>query len=341
MPQHEDIRLSLPSKGRLGQAALELLADCGLPVRKSNPRRYAARIPALPSVTVLFQRPADIVVGVRDGSVDFGITGNDLVEERGGDHGDVLLIHDDLGFGHCRLCLAVLEAFEGVRTVSDLAAHTSGLGRALRVATQFPTVTRRYLAGQGISPCVLVEAEGALEVAPTIGYADVICDLVETGQTLRENRLRPLEDGVVMHSQAVLIANRDALRSRVHVLEVARLLLEFIEAHSRAEEHLSVFANMRGESPQTIAQRMFRQETLGGLQGPTVSPVVTRSGGAGWFAVHLVVARDVLFEAVAELRSIGGSGVVVTPVTYIFEEEPLRYRLMVEALENENDCDLR
>ncbi len=332
MSRRDDIRLSLPSKGRLGEAALELLADCGLRVRKSHPRRYAAGISALPSLTVLFQRPGDIVVGVRDGSVDFGITGMDLVAERRGDNGRVLVLHDALGFGRCRLCLAVPEDWASVETMADLGAHTLALDRALRVATKFPRLTGDFLERHGVAPFDLVDAEGALEVAPTIGYADVICDLVSTGQTLRDNRLCPLEDGVVMRSQAVLIANRAALRARSEVLEVARLLLEYIEATMRAEEHLAVFANMRGESPQAIAARMFEQKTLGGLQGPTVSPVVARGGDRGWFAVHIVVRRDALFEAVAELRSIGGSGVVVTPVAYIFEEEPDRCRAMMESL---------
>ena len=130
-----------------------------------------------------------------------------------------------------------------------------------------------------------------------------------------------------------MIANRAALQSRPEVLDVARKLLEFIEAHLRAVDHVAVFANMRGESPQAIAQRMFVQKTLGGLQGPTISPVVVRDGNPNWYAVHIVVRREKLFSAVAELRAIGGSGVVVTPVTYIFEEEPARYRAMMEALE--------
>jgi ATP phosphoribosyltransferase len=333
MGRREDIRLSLPSKGTLGQATLNLLADCGLEVEKANPRRYAASIPALPSLTVLFQRPGDIVVGVRDGSVDFGITGMDLVAERRGDNGRVLVLHDALGFARCRLCLAVPEGWESVRTMADLEGYTAALDRGLRVATKFPHLTGDFLERHHVAPFVLVDAEGALEVAPTIGYADVICDLVSTGQTLRDNRLRPLEDGVVIRSQAVLIANRMALRARPEVLAVARLLLEYIEAHLRAQGHLAVFANMRGESPQAIAARMFEQETLGGLQGPTVSPVVARGGGRGWFAVHIVVRRDALFEAVAELRAIGGSGVVVTPVAYIFEEEPDRCRAMMESLD--------
>jgi ATP phosphoribosyltransferase len=335
MTEREDIRLSLPSKGRLGQAALDLLADCGLKVDKINPRQYAARISALPSLTVLFQRPADIVVSVRDGSVDFGITGMDLVAERRGVNGSVLVLHDSLGFGRCALSLAVPEAWEEVRTLADLAAYARAMERPLRVATKFPRLTGDFLTRRGVQAVKLVDAEGALEVAPAIGYADIICDLVSTGQTLHDNRLRPLEDGVVLSSQAALIANRAALRARSDVLRVARLLLEYIEAHLRAEEHVTVFANMRGESPQAIAQRMFALETLGGLQGPTISPVIVRGENSSWYAVHIVVRRDSLFEAVADLRSIGGSGVVVTPVAYIFEEEPERCQAMLAALEED------
>lgn len=333
MDQHTDIRLSLPSKGRLAQAALDFLAACGLEVKKPNPRQYAAHIPALPGLTVLFQRPGDIVVSVRDGSVEFGITGMDVVAERQGDNGTVLILHDALSFGQCRLCLAVPEAWDQVHTVADLAVHACALARPLRIATKLPRLTSDFLDGHAITPYTLINVEGTLEVAPAIGYADLIADLVSSGQTLRDNRLRPLDDGTIIHSQAVLIANRSALKSRPEVLDVAGKLLEFVEAHLRAVDHLAVFANMRGESPQAIAQRMFAQKTLGGLQGPTISPVVVRDGNPNWYAVHIIVCRDQLFQAVAELRAIGGSGVVVAPVTYIFEEEPARYRAMMEALE--------
>lgn len=336
MSKREDIRLSLPSKGHLGQRALDLLADCGLAVRKTNPRRYEASVAALPSLSVIFQRPGDIVVSVRDGSVDFGITGMDLVAEGGGEDEVVLVLHDQLGFGHCQLCVAVPEAWADVSTAADLETHARAIDRPLRVATRFPNLTRDFLARLKGLQFTLVEAEGTLEVAPTIGYADVICDLVSTGQTLHDNRLRPLEDGVVISSEAVLIANRATLRSRREALEMARLLLEYIEAHRRAEDHLTVFANMRGDSAHAIAARMFEQKMLSGLQGPTISPVIVQGEVAGWYAVHIVVRRDCLFEAVAELRSIGGSGVVVAPVAYVFEEEPERCRAMLEALEGED-----
>ena len=93
-----------------------------------------------------------------------------------------------------------------------------------------------------------------------------------------------------------------------------------------------ITANMRGESPQAIARQMFAQVMLGGLQGPTISPVVVRDGNPNWYAVQIVVRRSQLFQAISELRAIGGSGVIVTPVTYIFEEEPDRCRSMLEAV---------
>ncbi|MFN2197108.1 MAG: ATP phosphoribosyltransferase, partial [Anaerolineales bacterium] len=108
------MRLSLPSKGRLADDAMNFLADCGLRVYKPNPRQYEAAIPSLPGLKVLFQRPGDIVVSVRDGSVEFGITGRDVVEEKKGQNGELLLLHDALDFGHCALTLAVPESWTDI-----------------------------------------------------------------------------------------------------------------------------------------------------------------------------------------------------------------------------------
>ena len=327
-----EIRLALPSKGRLAEEALNLLEGAGLPVYKPNPRQLKASIPALPDLTVLFQRAGDIVVGVRSGSVDFGITGWDMVAERGEDNPAVLTLHRALGFGHCTLNVIVPESWTNVTRMADLKSWSQRRGRALRVATKFPYQTGRFLAQNGLEDFKLISAEGALEIAPTIGYADIIADLVSSGTTLRDNRLRPLEDGQILASQACLIANRDRLRENPATLAVARQLLEFIVAHLRAAENSAIFANMRGESPERIARLMLEQPILGGLQGPTISPVITQNE-KNWFAVHIIVPKSQLAQAIAELRSIGGSGVVVAPVTYIFEEEPLEYRQMLAALE--------
>ncbi len=317
-----EIRIALPSKGRLEQDALEFLAAAGLRVYKPNPRQYLASIPALPEVSVVFQRPGDIVVSVREGSVDFGLTGFDVVAERGGPDGALYVLHEALGFGSCKLALAVPEEWQADR-LAEVGARAQALGHALRVATKYPTVTRAFLDRHGLAPYTLIDAEGTLEVAPTLGYADAIVDLVSSGQTLRDNRLLAVRDGVVLESQAVLIANRQALQARSDVRRIAHQLLEYVEAHLRGEENYMIFVNVRDADPASIAARLFARPDLGGLQGPTIAPIHTR-GGELWHSVSIVVHKERLIPAVRALREIGGSGVIVTPVTYIFEEEPAR-----------------
>lgn len=333
MTQQPTLRLSLPSKGRLMDDSLDFLAECGLSVQKLNPRQYQAKMPALPELTVLFQRPGDIVVSVRQGSVDFGITGIDVLEENRGDakRGEIIVLHDELGYGSCALMLAVPEAWADVTDIPSLKKYSASLNRPLRVATKFPVLTERFLNAQNI-PHTLIAAEGTLETAPTIGYADIISDLVSSGQTLQDNRLRALRDGIIQASQAALIANRKALQTNPSALEMARRLLEYIEAHMRAKENLLVIANMRGRSPEAIASKLFEETSVGGLQGPTISSIFTRDSNQSWFSISVVVQRSRLPQAITELRSVGGSGIIVTPVTYIFEEEPPRYTAMLTAL---------
>ena len=337
-----DIRLALPSKGRLAGDSLEFLEASGLKVYRPNPRQYEAQIPSLPELTVMFQRPGDIAVSVRQGSVDFGITGLDVYSEKCSDDAqEVLVLHDALGFSECRLSLAVPEEWENVQDTGDLrrVGHKFPYeqGHPLRVATKFPSLTAGFLRENKVTPFQLVEVEGTLEIAPAIGYADIISDLVSTGTTLRDNHLRELDGGTVLRSQAILIANKMALKNREEVLAVARQLLEYIEAHIRAQECHLVFANMRGNSPEEIAGRMFSQPHLSGLQGPTISPIVpnngTGDGATKWYAVNIVVRKERLSQTIAALRAVGGSGVVVAPVTYIFEEEPERFGAMLAALD--------
>jgi ATP phosphoribosyltransferase len=327
----QPIRLSLPSKGRLEVDALDFLAETGLRVFKPNPRQYEAQVPSLPELGIIFQRPGDIVASVRQGTIDFGITGIDVLEEKRGGNGDIIVLHDALGFGSCALKLAVPEAWTDVTDIPSLKKYASTFDRPLRVATKFPVLTERFLNEHDILH-TLISAEGTLETAPTIGYADIISDLVSSGQTLQDNRLRALPDGLIQPSQAALIANRKNLKDNPNTLEMARRLLEYIEAHLRAKENLLVIANMRGSSPEAIASKLFTQTSVGGLQGPTISPIVTRKSNQGWYSVSIVVGRGRLPQAITELRSIGGSGIIVSPVKYIFEEEPPRYNAMLAAL---------
>ncbi|NSW51209.1 MAG: ATP phosphoribosyltransferase [Anaerolineae bacterium] len=334
-PSQRNVRLSLPSKGVLSESAVAFLQECGLTIHKPNPRQYQATIREIPGLDIFFQRPIDIVNAVRDGSMDFGISGLDVIEEFKGDENQVLILHDALGFGGCRLQLAVPEGWEDVPSTVELSGKAVRLGRPLRIVTKFPTLTGRFLASLRIE-ADLITTEGTLETAPAIGYADMISDLVSSGQTLKDNRLRALPDGIILRSQASLIGNITALQKNPEAQRVARILLEYIEANLRGKDNVSVFANMRGESPEAIARKLFENDVINGLQGPTISPVFVEDSSSGWFAVNVVVRRTELFQAVNALREVGGSGVVVLPVMFIFEEEPPRYTAMIKAIQKEN-----
>lgn len=323
-----DIRLALPSKGRLQQPTLDFLARCGFDVKQSATRSYIGHIPALPKVTVLFQRPRDIVVSVAGGGVDFGITGYDVIADANvGDAARVL--HDALGYGKCRVVIAVPESWEDVHTMAELAAKVRAMAQPLRVVTKYHHLTREFLHKHDVAPFTLIDAEGSLEVVPEIGYADIIVDIAETGATLQQNRLRVLEDGVILHTQASLVANCNSLK-RPEVMDVAIEMLEYFEAHRRAEGYFMIWANVRGQSLEDVGRTITLHTTLGGLQGPTIAPIypnphsAAANPGAHWFAVNIVVGRHELTDAIEQLRAIGGSGVVVTPATYIFEEQPSR-----------------
>lgn len=332
-PTSPKVRIALPSKGRMEGETLDFLAGAGLRVNKLNPRQYSASIPALPDALVLFQRAPDIPRSVSAGDMDLGFTGYDTVAEALGDDMDgVIVIHEALGYGECSLVIAVPDDWDEVNDLDALRERATAEG-GLKVATKHVNATRRFLAENQLDEIRIVRADGALEAAPAVGYADFIADITSTGTTLHDNHLKPLADGTIVDSQAVLIGNRAALESRPEVLALARELLEFIEAHLRACGQHMVFANMRGESPEAVAERIFAQTDLGGLQGPTISPVIARNPeGNNWWAINIVVPSARLYEAIRQIRGVGGSGVIVTPATYIFEERPVRYQRLLEAL---------
>ena len=226
------VMFALPSKGAIAEPTLNFLQDCGLRVDKPNPRQYIGTIPAIPSVDVLFQRVIDVLYKVADGTAKLGVTGLDVVAEYGQD--DVIVIHDNLNYGHCKLVVAVPEAWIDVENMIDLAEVALDFRetklRNLRVATTYPNKTREFLHKNGIHHFSIVAAEGAIEAAPTIGYADIVVDLVQTGTTLRENHLKPLPDGVIINSQACLIGSRQTLQEHPEAMNAARILLEHIDA---------------------------------------------------------------------------------------------------------------
>lgn len=328
----QQIRFSLPSKGVLAENSLALLARCGLEVYKPNPRQYRATIPNVEGLEILFQRPGDIVSSVRDGSVDIGLSGLDIVQEHSQPDDPILILHDELGFGHCTLSLAVPESLTEVQSLDDLTRYARSLSQPLRIATKYPNLTEAFLKPYQF-PFHLITSEGTLELAPSVGYADMISDLVSSGKTLQENRLRILPDGKILKSQACLIANYQNLLEKPQAMEIVRMLLEYLEAYLRGKEYTALFANVRGQSKEEIAERIRDKKVISGLEGPTISDILSRSGNTNWYAINIVVRKDQLFQAVNELRQIGGSGVVVMPVNYIFEEEPPRYTAMLKAIQ--------
>lgn len=327
--------LALPSKGQLSQSAADFLGRAGLDVYKPNARQYSASIPSLPRTEVVYQRPLDILNKVLEGRADIGITGLDIVREHGENSREVMVI-DQLGFGKCQLLLAVPEDWIDITSIADLADMSlrgQARGGALRIATKYRNLTKHFLYQQGISHFLLVHAEGALEAAPRMGYADCIVDLSETGTTLRENHMRPLDGGIIIDSQAVLIGNRRRLRGTPGKLEILREMIERIEAHRRAGQFVSLRANIRGKSVQEVQQRILANSALSGTKGPGVVAVASPPGSGGqWFETNLLVRAERIHKTMQHLRALGGTDIIVTRPHYVFDEHSATYDDFERAL---------
>jgi len=284
-------RIAIPNKGRLADDTRELFTDAGLDVRSRGDRALSASLGGL--FEAIFVRAADIPEFVADGAADLGVTGWDLVAESERDVVPVL----DLEIGKCRLSVAATEESD-VDTVDDIASGS-------RVATAFPKLTSRYFRDRGRDICV-VPVSGAAEIAPHLGIADVIVDLVSTGSTLRVNGLR--EVATVMESSARLIASRrsaDALDDSSERSIEMRGLIAALESVIRAKGQRYVMANVPRRSLDDV-KRVFP-----GLGGPTVVDVMN---GGELVAVHAVVPAREITRTIGDLRTLGATGVLVTRI---------------------------
>lgn len=331
------LRMALPSKG-MEEETIAFLRACGLPVDRSNPRQYRARVSTLPDVEVTFQRAGDIFAEVDDGSVDLGITGYDVVAEFRREDDQVNVLLPELGYGRCSLVLAAPEAWIDVSSVHDLsevAASIRAAGRDLRIATKYPNLTRQFLYDHGVNYFSLLESSGALEAAPALGSADLIADITSSGVTLRENRLKTVAGGTILHSEACLIGNRAALGRSAHKLENTRLMLEAMEAYLRARPYLSVTANVEGGTAETVARRVIAHTDLAGLQGPTIARVFPKSADddADWYAVTVIVPRDRLQDAVDALRRAGAADITATQLSYVFQSKAWSYEALLRTIQ--------
>lgn len=318
------VRIGIPSKGRMLDQTLEFLEECGLKVRR-NRREYLATLENFPELQVVFQRQEDIVRGVENGMLSFGIAGFDLFNEIPVNRKELTIVHDNLDFGYCTLEVAIPEIWRA-STMEDINGD-----KKYKVATKFPKLTAEFLDRQGLD-YEFAEGAGTLEVSPALGNADFIVDLVSTGRTLEDNRLKRVQGGQILSSQAVLIGNREQMKDTT-ILEIAKRLIEYFSAMLRAKQYVSLYANIRGD-PDEIVSQLRGMPGLEGLQGPTVSRVIT-TDSEEWFAIHVIVSKKNLAQTVSNLRSVGGSGVVVTPTSYIFEEEPEQYLRLLANLGGE------
>ena len=281
--QNHMLRIALPNKGRLSDDARELFRDAGLDLRVLGDRALTASLGDM--FEAIFVRAQDIPEFVADGAADAGVTGWDLVVESGRQL-DCLA---DLGFGRCRLAVAATEASE--------IGSVDALPVGARVATTFPRVARRYFedAGRDVE---IVPVSGATEVAPHLGIADVIVDLVSTGSTLRMNGLR--EIATVLESSARIIARAQA--------DVDRKLIDLVaalESVRRARAQRYLMANVRRDRLDEV------RRVLPGLNGPTVVDILNSGAHV---AVHAVVPASAIYRTVAELKALGAEGILVTRI---------------------------
>jgi ATP phosphoribosyltransferase len=280
------LRLAIPNKGRLLEPTLRLLHDAGL-VFDEHDRTLVARVQNV-DLEILFVRAADVIEFVADGVAELGITGIDLLVEAG----DGLPRVRELGYGRCRLAAAV-GVDTPYRGIDDLAG--------LRVATAHPNTTRRFFADRAVAVEV-VPLSGAVEVAPRLGLAEAIVDLVSTGSTLTMNGLRSIGD--VLTSEAILVANEAAQQRRGPELAALDTMLSAVVA---ARDRKYVMMNAPGASLGVI------EGLLPALESPTVIPLAHQ----GMIAIHSVVGADEVWGLLPRLKAAGASGILVLPIEKI------------------------
>jgi ATP phosphoribosyltransferase len=209
------LSLAVPSKGRLQDQAAELFARAGLTLRKvGHERGYRGALESLDGAEIVYLSSAEVVNQLKAGRVQLGITGEDLIRETLPDVDAAVDFLAPLGFGRADVVVAVPDCWidvAGMEDLEDVAAQFARAhGRRLRVATKYMNLTRRFFAAHGVASYRIVESVGATEGTPAAGTAELIVDITTTGTTLRANHLKVLEDGLILRSQAHLMASRAA-----------------------------------------------------------------------------------------------------------------------------------
>jgi ATP phosphoribosyltransferase len=282
------LRLAIQKSGRLSDSSRKLIAESGIEVEQigAQLRSAAYNFP----LELLYLRDDDIPEYVADGVVDAAIVGLNVVREQ---EGEVRIIRG-LGFGRCRLSIAVPKSFpyNGLQSL-----------QGAKIATSYPNILGSYLTSQGISAEIQV-ISGSVEIAPTIGLGDAVCDLVSSGSTLLSNGLVEVE--TVLQSEAVLIASPSLAAEKEDILK--RFLFR-INAVLRARNTKYITLNTPTEAIPRIV------ELLPGMKSPSVLPLMI----PGWSSLHTVVSEDDFWGLVEKLKQTGAEGILVLPIEKVIE----------------------
>jgi ATP phosphoribosyltransferase len=277
------LKLAIQRAGRLTDDTLGLLHSIGLEF-ESYGQRLFSHCRNFP-LSILYGRDDDIPGYVALGTVDLGIVGQNLLYEEGVSVEELI----PLGFGYCSLVIAVLRD-SPYQSLEDI--------RNVKVATSYPGSAKRFFSGHGCEP-EIITLSGSVEVAPSLGLADAIVELTATGSTLLLNDLRPI--ATILESQAVLVANLEALTDQVRRENIDRLLMR-IKAVRAARRYKYVMMNAPVEALPAIRQ------VVPGLKSPTVVPLAEE----GWVAVHTAIEEDTFWESIERLRAAGASEILVS-----------------------------
>ena len=277
------IRIAIQKSGRLNQDSLEILKNCGISIDngKDQLKASARNFP----MEVFYLRNGDIPQYLRDGVVDIAIIGENVLIEKGSDIG----IAEKLGFSKCRVSLAIPKEV-AYNSVKDLEGK--------RIATSYPNTVNSYLAKKGVSAELHI-INGSVEIAPNIGLADAICDIVSSGSTLFKNNLKEVE--VMLKSEAVLAVSEKISKERKEILERLRFRIQSV---LRARQSKYVLLNAPNAKLDTILS------LLPGMRSPTVLPLAEE----GWSSVHTVINKDKFWEVIDELKQAGAEGILVCPI---------------------------
>jgi ATP phosphoribosyltransferase len=277
------LKIAIQKKGRLSENSHKLLEECG--IKFSNGvdvlKTSAVNFP----VEILFLRDDDIPQYVEQQVADIGILGENMVFEKKKD----VVILEQLGFAHCRLSLAIPkeESFTG-----------PGYFMNKKVATSYPRLLNDYLKENNIT-AEIEEISGSVEIAPGIGLADAICDIVSSGSTLMTNGLREVD--TILKSQAVIIVNKNLDSQKQSILNK---LLFRIRAVKNAKENKYILLNAPLDAVPHICQ------ILPGMKSPTILPLAEK----GWCSIHSVVKEDEFWERIDQLKNAGAEGILVIPI---------------------------